>query len=344
MIDERAEAQASLYALGALGQEEVAEFEAQLRRSLELQLLVQELRASVDLMTLDFPRQTAPLELKNRILAAISETKVQPIVVPRKSWFANWVETNLLPWSLAGSFALLCLFLFWIGAGLRRQASELARQLDETEKAYADLQKQTSPGTVSPSATRPGVTNSDPQIAELRKQIDHANQELARQRADYARQMQKRTDESTKARELADATERRLSDANRELERLQTLVANGVPSGVPLSQLNVRILNPTTDGPPSATGVSVWDPVNQKGILLLQNLSQAPQNRDYQLWVFDSKTGAPVSAGVLPPGNANLPVEFTTALQVASADKFAISLERKGGAPSPQGKVLMVSN
>ena len=48
MIDERREAQASLYALGALPLEETREFETALRGDLRLQLLLAELSGALD--------------------------------------------------------------------------------------------------------------------------------------------------------------------------------------------------------------------------------------------------------------------------------------------------------
>ena len=112
------------------------------------------------------------------------------------------------------------------------------------------------------------------------------------------------------------------------------------------TQLRIGVLNPTPDGSPRAVGVSVWDIAEQRGVLILENLPVLPSTQDYQLWLLgDPKIAGPVNAGVVgvdERGNAR--VQFRTAVLVDAAERFAISVERKGGVPAPQGKIVMLSN
>src|ERR1051325_8596265 len=100
MIDERKEAQASLYVLGALSGEELIEFETALRADLQLQLLVKELRGTAGAMVAAFPRVAPPPALKQRILNAIAPRQPATLSVVRSdpaeasSWMA-WA-----PWAL----------------------------------------------------------------------------------------------------------------------------------------------------------------------------------------------------------------------------------------------------
>jgi anti-sigma-K factor RskA len=68
--------------------------------------------------------------------------------------------------------------------------------------------------------------------------------------------------------------------------------------------------------------------------------------KDYQMWVIDPKYPTPVSAGVFPAGRAgvvNLP--FKADKPITSADKFAVSVERKGGSPTPtKEQIILISN
>ena len=136
MIEERREAQASLYALSALPAEEVREFESALRTDLELQLLVRELRTAADAMTVAYPHAAPPPDLKEKIFAAIDSrggSSIIPFGNGRSSAGQAW-----LPWALAACFALLCVALIGLGHSLRRQGVELSQLLEqESEKAAA---------------------------------------------------------------------------------------------------------------------------------------------------------------------------------------------------------------
>src|SRR6266849_1583355 len=71
MIDEPSEAEASLYVLGALPAEELREFERAMRADLQLQLLVNELRAAAAALVVALPRRDPPPSLKQRLLETI---------------------------------------------------------------------------------------------------------------------------------------------------------------------------------------------------------------------------------------------------------------------------------
>ena len=87
-----------------------------------------------------------------------------------------------------------------------------------------------------------------------------------------------------------------------------------------------------------------WSQGQQRGILTVEKLEPPGPTQDYQLWVIDPKAPAPVSAGLLrvdEQGGAR--VEFNFAAPVGSADKFAISREKKGGSTTPEGPIMLIS-
>jgi len=52
-----------------------------------------------------------------------------------------------------------------------------------------------------------------------------------------------------------------------------------------------------------------------------------------------------VSAGVVPVGSDGLArIAFAPAQPVGAGEKFAISVERAGGAPAPQGQIVLLGN
>ena len=71
----------------------------------------------------------------------------------------------------------------------------------------------------------------------------------------------------------------------------------------------------------------------------------AGPGRDYQLWVIDPKIPQPVSAGVFNvSNNGPMRTDFWPRSPVQSASAFAISLEKAGGAPKPEGEIILAGN
>ena len=68
-----------------------------------------------------------------------------------------------------------------------------------------------------------------------------------------------------------------------------------------------------------------------------------PNDKDYQLWVIDQ--GVPVDAGVIfvkDQGKARL--QFKPKSRIKTADKFAVTVEAKGGSPTPKGTMLLIGD
>jgi anti-sigma-K factor RskA len=115
------------------------------------------------------------------------------------------------------------------------------------------------------------------------------------------------------------------------------------PASEPARQ--IAMLNP----PPAVTnstasGISMWDPVKKEGTLIVQNLAPVPAGKDYQLWVIE-KGKAPVNAGVFSVDmNGSAQIRFKPKADVAIAATFAITLEKQGGVPAPEGTMILVGN
>lgn len=94
-------------------------------------------------------------------------------------------------------------------------------------------------------------------------------------------------------------------------------------------------------GTPPLLASIVWDATAQQGVLKVRGLPAVPDGSDYQLWLIEPGGDTPVSAGVVPidpDGSANLP--FTTETPLGSNPVFFISIEPKGGSPTPEGEVV----
>lgn len=88
-------------------------------------------------------------------------------------------------------------------------------------------------------------------------------------------------------------------------------------------------MNGTTDNPSAATRIYV-DAQRQTAFLDVLSLPEAPSEKDYQLWAIVD--GKPVDMGIVPikAGQGIVPAPY-----IASASAYAITLERKGGSPTP---------
>jgi hypothetical protein len=251
-----------------------------------------------------------------------------------------------LPWALAACFAVLCIVLLGFGSAARRESSELSEKLGDARETQMQLQHQNEALQASIAA---GRSNENSRIAALEKQLSqksHESQESHKKITEARKEAEQAQSDFLHVKRQLNALQGQLAQTARELDR-----ARGWPEGTTLNQgnrvanLRLGLLKPTTDGPPTAAGTSVWEIHDQKGLLLIENLPPLPPDRDYQLWLFDPKFSAPVSGGVFAVseiGAARL--EYRAAGLIETAERFGISIERKGGVTAPEGKMVMVSN
>jgi len=82
----------------------------------------------------------------------------------------------------------------------------------------------------------------------------------------------------------------------------------------------------------------------QNGALTLTTIGPMapPSGKSYQLWLLPTQ-GAPISLGVLTPGQARYAIPAAVQAQLAQAKAFAVSVEPAGGSPTglPTGAVIM---
>jgi len=341
MIDERREAQASLYALGALPPEETLEFETALRSDLQLQLLVKELRGTASALVAALPQVAPPASLKQRILQALdgSEQRAEfspvapPAPGPENAWMF-WV-----PWALAACFAFLCVLLISLGHSLRQQAVQLQQDLNERTQQALQLQEQVNQleNTVGQA-----TTNYQVRISEIQRQVLQRVEEINRQTAALTNQLQQQNAEARRQLGLVQTAADNLKREKRMLEEALAGVSNGDKDRI--NSVRLAVLRPTATGPAGAIGASVWSSQDQRGQLVIENLPPLGPNQAYQLWLIDPKLAIPVSGGVLPADNAGgLRVQFTPEIRMDGAERFAVSIEPRGGSRTPSPRIVLTS-
>jgi anti-sigma-K factor RskA len=81
-------------------------------------------------------------------------------------------------------------------------------------------------------------------------------------------------------------------------------------------------------------------------LLYIDRLTAIASDQDYQIWVTDRTHPTPIDSGVLTvdPESGRAQVSFRPKQAVNNVSQVSISVERKGGAPQPEGPILLVGD
>lgn len=145
---------------------------------------------------------------------------------------------------------------------------------------------------------------------------------------------QTRRDLEAKSSRVADLTRQKIDAEQKqaELQRRLQLLTNS--RAIELSGQEVA---------PAASARVFVDEKQRTALVFFQNLPATPAGKSYQLWVIRADQPAPQSAGVFevgPEGRATLGVENLPLNTEIRA--FALTVEPRGGVPSPTGAKLLV--
>ncbi len=94
---------------------------------------------------------------------------------------------------------------------------------------------------------------------------------------------------------------------------------------------------------PQSFATVYWDTLSKDVYLLVNNLPQPANDKQYQLWAL--LDGKPVDMGMI--GNDAFIGEKKLLIQMknaSAAQAFAITLEKKGGNPTPEGDMYVMGN
>ncbi len=159
--------------------------------------------------------------------------------------------------------------------------------------------------------------------------------------------------EAERVARLEAGTLKNLLEAERILSRAQIdriasteRLAADLRAQADIDRLKISALTSLADNSPQARAVAVWNPESQQGVLIVSKLPPLDRDKDYQLWVIDPQYPIPVDGGVftVDPATGEARVKFKPTQNVALAQTFAVSLERKGGVPKAEGPMMLISN
>lgn len=132
-----------------------------------------------------------------------------------------------------------------------------------------------------------------------------------------------------------------LARANRDRERIELELAGLRGTLNALTASTTETIALAGAGPtPDASARAYLDPESGRLILYVYDLAQAPEGKNYQLWVIEN--GQPTSAGVLALGTDGA-ARHDTVADAALSDGVvvAITLEPEGGQPQPTGPIVL---
>jgi anti-sigma-K factor RskA len=264
----------------------------------------------------------------------------EPEAAPPLQEQANW---PWIPWLIAGAFAVICFVLLAMTGKMRQRSNDLHQQLADAQAAYSDLQNEHA--TLQNKLART-ETNYSARVSELQKQVVQKSQEMQKQKAELETKLENRANEAADAQKQLKVMRTQAAQNAAALERLgqQPLTGENSPNQNQNPQLRVGIMHPTTEFVGNVSASAAWDIAGQKGVLVVEGLAPLSGDRDYQLWILDATVSTPISGGVFNTNErGGTRTEFSAASPVQSADRYAISVERKGGSTVP-GRYILVSN
>ncbi len=326
-MNERHEELAALYALGALPEKEARAFEVELARDPHLHALVRDFQTAAAALAHSAPRVAPPANIEGQIMAQIHAQGAAALPLPRDNRWRAWAALAAILAILATMLGIERQRLGRDVAVLRAKAAEaesLGRKRTRLERDIADLREKETQTAAEAARLTTGRTELLAETARLNTQRTRLEGELAALQKNDA---------------LSSATIRtltaQLDDTRQALAALQDDALNS---------LAVRTLTGQVEKTRQTLASVAWSQGQQRGILTVEKLEPPGPAQDYQLWVIDEKAGAPISAGLLrvdEKGGSRL--EFNFAAPVGSADKFAVSLEKKGGGTTPSGPIMLIS-
>jgi anti-sigma-K factor RskA len=339
MIDERQQELAALYALDLLEGGEKSAFETEMKGNPELQESVRQLLESSSDLAFSVPQVAPGPELKKRVMAQIgasthSVSQASPTVIFR--------PLVLIPWAMAAGLVLGCL---WLSQLYLTTKAENAVLKDQQSLAELELTSSRNQLEAERILANQQIKSATEELAQLNQQVEQSTSKIAQANGVLGNTFREldllKAQSSSQTEKLAELNHQIASDKIRIADLSERLKTEG-----DLAQFKIATLASLAGNSPQALAVAVWNPKTQQGVLRVEKLPALASDKDYQLWLIDPAYPAPVDGGVftVDPATGNARINFKPNQRVNNADKFAISLERKGGVPKAEGPILLLGD
>lgn len=314
-----------------LGHQEAADrvaFVQAMEKDDSLRQLVADLSESAAALVFSLPQTAAPAAAREHVLQRV-------LAIPQDraplhstaSTLAPQPKLNLL--SFVG-WGLAACFLVYVLASNRSHNMELQKTQDQLaaneQRAQStlaslkqEIETQRAASEAASSALASALQSVESAKTQLKAMADESRDMLAKKEADYAKVVAERDQVAAERDKLV---------ASQQMATMQ-----------------IATLQATIDDYKQGVAVVVWNAEKQQGVLKLEKMPRIPANKDFQLWVLDPAQKSPVSSGtVRVDENGFAKVDFKPSMGITQADKFAISVEKKGGVAAPEGPIVLLSN
>lgn len=305
---------ANLYVLGLLTEADAAAFEQELRSSSALQREVHSLQEAVLGLARSAPAVPPPADLRAQVLSGFAALEsgskpasraenpsvrvlpATPSSSPRPASPGGFKILHFIPWAASAAMAVLIVHD-------RRALQSAQQQAASAQADSAHLKARENHLLEAVAASGTARNSAETALAATRESLARAETALA-------------------------ALTREKETLLAEVTRLQETSE--------LDKTRIAVLGSILKNQPQAVAVSLWRQHSQEGLLVVENMPALPPGRDYQLWVIDPQLKSPVSAGVFKvDASGKVRLEFKPTRPVQSAFKFAVTVEKEGGSPTP---------
>lgn len=192
-----------------------------------------------------------------------------------------------------------------------------------------------------------GWSTAQTELAASQAKVKLVEEGTANTLAAIQAQVRKREEAAAASLAASQAKVKQLEEAaatSRALEQSLKLELARLTKSHEIAKVQIANLKSTVAEYQQGVAVVVWNSEKQEGILKLEKMPPVAIDKDYQLWVVDPSKKTPVNAGIVKvDANGFAKVEFKPTVDVQQADKFALSVEKKGGVLENEGPIILLS-
>jgi anti-sigma-K factor RskA len=347
-----------LYVIGALDGDELYNFEKYVAENRErCHAELAEFQAIADQIALSVPTAQPTPVVYDRIAAAIEEgtrpagatAPARPVsAAPRERQGLNPVAVlfRYVPWA---AIAVLVVML----VGKNNQIHTTEGLLQSMTASYNELLQKNDEQQKALAQQQGGLTNLSARLDAQAKEFKDKMDQLTAANNQQQRDMEALRAANRELTEDKDAVTRAADQMREQLEKqtLQTAALQkrideqtGTVDFLMDPAIRVMPLLPDPKAQTKAVAKVYWNGAKKAGIMVVSNLAPVAQGRGkcLELWAICG-TEPPVPAGIGwtdDSGSGRLQIKLSK--DMACVDKFAVTVERSGGVPAPEGSIILV--
>jgi len=339
-----------LYVIGALDGDELYNFERYVAENREIcHAELAEYQAIADQIALSAPSAQPSPVVYERIVAAIEEPRrPSTVVAPAQSVPAarqqpeslvpgGWIF-RFIPWAAA---AVLLVLL----ASAYNQIRTRDGLLQSMTASYNELLAKNKDQEGNLAKQRAGTDQQAKEFQARLDQLTAANQQQQHDIETLHTANRELTDEKDAVVHAADQMREQLEKQSLQTAALQKKIDDQSGTLDMMMDPSVRVA-PLTDpkGETKALGKVYWVGSKRTGMMIVSNVTPVAegQGKCLELWAICGNE-PPVPAGIGYTDDSGYGrLQIKPAKDVACVDKFAVTVERSGGVPAPEGSIILI--